>query len=91
MGYVEGVQDLRLGDLVGARLDHQDRLLGTGDHQVELGLIDQVLLLWIDHEVALHLADPHRADRRGERDVGDHQRRGGAVHRKDVIGVDVID
>ncbi len=36
VGDVERVEDLRLGDLVGARLDHQDRLLGAGDDQVEV-------------------------------------------------------
>ena len=41
---VERVEDLRLGDLVGARLDHQDRLLGAGDDQVEVGALDEVLL-----------------------------------------------
>ena len=47
-----------------------------------VGLID---------EVALDLADPHRADRRRERDVGDHQRGGRAVHREDVVRVDLVD
>ncbi len=36
VGDVERVEDLGLGDLVGARLDHQDRLLGAGDDQVEV-------------------------------------------------------
>ena len=34
---VERVEDLRLGDLVGARLDHQDGLLGAGHDEVEVG------------------------------------------------------
>ena len=34
---VERVEDLGLGDLVGAGLDHQDRVLGAGDDQVEVG------------------------------------------------------
>ena len=36
VGDVERVEDLGLGDLVGARLDHQDRVLGAGDDQVEV-------------------------------------------------------
>ena len=73
-------------------LDHQDRVLGAGDDQVELELAsEQVRLGRVDDEVAVDLADPHRADRRRERDVGDHQRRRGAVHREDVVGVDVVD
>ena len=47
--------------------------------------------LRVDDEVAVDLADPHRADGRRQRDVGDHQRRRGAVHREDVVGVDVVD
>ena len=52
---------------------------------------EQVLLARVDDEVAVDLADPHRADGRRQRDVGDHQRRRGAVHREDVVGVDVVD
>ena len=101
VGDVERVEDLGLGDLVGARLDHQDRLLGAGDDQVEvraaLGVAvtaasgGQVLLAGVDDEVAVDLADAHRADGRRERDVGDHHRGRGAVHREDVVGVDVVD
>ena len=52
---------------------------------------EQVGLVRVDDEVAVDLADPHRADGRRQRDVGDHQRRRGAVHREDVVGVDVVD
>ena len=91
MGDVERVEDLGLGDLVGAGLDHQDRLVGAGHDQVEVGVVDQVLLVGVDDEVAVDLADPHRADRRRERDVGDHQRRRRAVHREDVVRIHVVD
>ena len=47
--------------------------------------------LRVDDEVAVDLADPHRAHGRGQRDVGDHQRGRGAVHGEDVVGVDVVD
>jgi hypothetical protein len=87
---VERVEHLRLGDLVGARLDHQDRLVGARDHEVEVGG-ELLLLRRVDDEVALDLADPHGADRRRERDARDHQRRGRAVHREDVVRVVVID
>ena len=36
VGDVERVEDLRLGDLIGARLDHQDRVLGAGHDEVEV-------------------------------------------------------
>ena len=62
VGDVERVEDLRLGDLVGARLDHQDGLLGARDHEVERRL-EQPLLVRVDEEVALGvLADAHGAD-----------------------------
>ena len=87
---VERVEDLGLGHLVGARLDHQDGVLGAGHDQVEVGL-EQLLLGRVDHEVALELADPHRADRRRERDVGDLERGRRAVHRQHVVGDDLVD
>ena len=49
------------------------------------------LLGRVDDEVTVELADPDRADVVGDRDRGDRQRRGGAVHREDVVGVDVVD
>ena len=41
VGDVERIEDLRLGDLAGACLDHQDRVVGSGDDQVELGALEQ--------------------------------------------------
>ncbi len=90
VGDVERVEDLLLGDAAGAGLDHQDRLVGAGDDQVEIEL-GVVLLVGVDDEVAVELADPHRADVGGDRDRRDRQRRGGAVHREDVVGVDLVD
>ena len=51
---VERVEDLGLGHLVGAGLDHQDGLFGAGDDQVEtaLALGQQRLFLGVDDEVA---------------------------------------
>ena len=86
---VERVEDLLLGDAAGAGLDHQDRLVGAGDDQVEVEL-GEVLLVRVDDEVAVELADPHRADVLGDGDRGDRQRRGGAVHREDVVRVDLV-
>src|SRR3954470_23140120 len=71
VGDVERVEDLLLGDLLGARLDHQDRLLGARDHEVELR-VEQRLLRRVDDEVALLvLAHAHGANRRRYGDVGD--------------------
>jgi hypothetical protein len=90
VGDVERVEDLRLGDLVGAGLDHQDGVLGAGDHEVERRL-EQPLFVGVDEEVAFGvLADADGADRRGEGDVRHHQRGARAVHREDVVGVLVV-
>src|ERR1039458_3786123 len=90
VGDVERIEDLGFRDLVGARLDHQDRLFGTRDDQVQVGALGQVLLGWVDDEVAVDLADSHRADRRREWDVGDHQGRRGTVQRQHVVRMDVV-
>ena len=89
VGDVERVEDLGLGDALGAGLDHQERLVGAGDDQVELQLL-VALLGRVDDEVTLEFADADRADVLGDRGFGDRQRRGGAIHREDVVGVDVI-
>ena len=92
---VERVEDLRLGNLVGTRLDHQDGLFGAGHDEVEvralLGVREQVLLFGIDDEVAVDLADAHGSDRRREGDVGEHDGRRGAIHGQDVVRMDVVD
>jgi hypothetical protein len=40
VGDVEGVEHLGLGHLVGARLDHEDGVLGAGDDEVEVRVVD---------------------------------------------------
>ncbi len=83
MAEADRLEDDLLGYLVGARLDHQDRLLGAGDDQVETrhGLR---LVRRVGNELAVHEADPHRADGAVKRDAREAQRRGRAVHRQDV-------
>ena len=90
VGDVERVEDLRLGDLVGAGLDHRDALGGAGHDQVEVGVVEQILLVGVDDEVAVDLADADRADSVRDRCAGQLQRRGGTVDREDVVGVDVV-
>jgi hypothetical protein len=63
VGDVERVEDLGLGDLARAGLHHEDRVLGAGDDEVEVGLLEELLLRRVDDEVALHLADADGADR----------------------------
>ncbi len=81
-----GGQDV-LRDLLRARLDHHDRVLGAGHQQVQLALRLEVGGGGVDHEGPVPVAHPHRADRPVERDVGDDERRGGA---DDGEGVRVV-
>ena len=79
----DAVEDQLLGELVGPRLDHHHRLFGADDHEVEVG--DVALAVGrVDDHLAVDQPDPHRADRVVEGDVGEHQRRRGAVDRQDV-------
>ena len=89
---VERVEDLGLGDLVGARLDHEDRVLGAGDDEVEVGAVERGrssggLTTKLPSTLPMRTAPTGV----GSGTVGDHQRRGGAVHREDVVGVHVVD
>ena len=52
VGDVERVEDLGLGDAVGAALDHQDRLVCAGDDQVKVEP-RKALLGGVDDEIAV--------------------------------------
>src|SRR5262249_7383300 len=72
-----------LGNLVRARLDHQHRVLGGGDDQLE----SRYLLLRrgrVRDQLAVDQPDAHGADGPVERDAGQTERGRGAVHREDV-------
>ena len=90
VGDVERVEDLGLGDALGAGLDHQDRLVGAGDDQVQVQFLVR-LLGRVDDEVTVQFSDADGADVLGDRDRRDRQRRGGAVHRQDVVRVHPVD
>ena len=63
-----------LGHLVGARLDHVDRVAATGHHEVEIGCLG--LLEGRVHEELAEVvaADAHAGERALEREAGGHQR-----------------
>ena len=86
---VQRVEDLGLGHLVGAALDHQDGLVRTGDDEIHVRR-QQLLVRRVDDEVAVDLADADGADGRRVRDIGDHERGGRAVHGEDVVRVDLV-
>ena len=92
VGDVERVEDLGLGDLVGAGLDHQDRLFGAGDDQVEIGVVDEVPLARVDDELPSTLPMRTAPTGGGERDVGRSISAALAPFMaKHVVGVDVVD
>ena len=64
-------------------LDHDDVGLVADVNQVEVAF-GALVVGRVDDELAVDAADAHRADRAGERDVGEAEGGGGAVHREDV-------
>ncbi len=83
MGGEDRLQHLLLGELVGGGLHHHHRLAGAGDHQVEVG--DVALAVGgIDDQLAVDHPDADGADRVVEGDLGQRQRRRGAVDGEDV-------
>ena len=86
---VQRVEDLGLGHLVGAALDHQDGLVGTSDDEIHVRR-QQLLVRRVDDEVALDLADADGAHGRRVRNIRDHERGGRAVHGEDVVRVDLV-
>ena len=90
VGQLERLDHLVLGHDVGAGLDHGDGLGGAAHDQVEIAL-EHVGHGGVDAQLAVDQTDAHSADRAGERQRGDHQRRGGAVHRENVMRDDHVD
>jgi hypothetical protein len=83
LGEHEGVDHVGLGRLVGAALDHDDRVAADGDDDDDVGDLDLVPRGEGD-ELALHAGDADAGDRAGPRGLADHQGRGGAGDRQDV-------
>jgi hypothetical protein len=72
-----------LGQLLGLRLNHQHRVLGAGDDEVEIAL-GHLVDLRIEDIFVVDEADPRRADRPHERGAGQRQRRRCGHHGDDV-------
>ena len=66
--------------------DHQHALLGPGDHQVELRIL-QLAGGGVENVLAVEVPDTSRTDRAVERDARERQRRRHGEHRNDV-GID---
>ena len=79
----DGLQDPRLGQLVGCRLDHHNRLVRADDDQVEIRNVT-LAIGRVEDQLALDEADANSTHRVMEGDVGQRQRRRGAVDGEDV-------
>ena len=77
VGHLDGLEHGVVGDLVGARLDH-DHLLAGGDHG-HVQIRDLALLtVGVQHQLAVHQTHLQGAHGAVPGDVGDGQRGGGA-------------
>ena len=82
---LERLEELLLGHLVRAGLDHRQAVLGADDDQVEVGAVLGLLERRVDDELAVDQAHAHGADRPEERQRRDGQRRRDGVDREDVV------
>ena len=87
---LERLEQLVLGDLGGAGLDHRQPVERADDDQVEGRLLLGLLQRRVDDELAVDQPHPHRADRPGEGQRRDHQRRRGPVDAEDVVRGDEV-
>ena len=81
---VHGVHHGVLGHLVGAALDHADRVDGSRHDQVELGLF-HLSPARVGHELAINLADANTGDGALERSVRDVKGCGCTAHGERVV------
>ena len=79
----DGVNHRLFRNFLRAGFDHHDAVHGADDHQVQLA---RALLVVgrVDHELAVHLPDAHRANGTVERNVRDGQRNRSAVDAEDI-------
>ena len=86
---LERGEEVRLRDLLGAALHHEEAVRGAGVEQVEVALA-ALGLRGVEDELAVHAADAHGADRAHERDLGDVERGRGGDHGEEVRLVDAV-
>ncbi len=89
VGELEGGDQILFVDLLGARLDHRDRLGAAADDQVESRVL-QVGQRRVHDQPAVDAADAHGANRAEERHRRQHQRCRGAVDGQDVVRVHLV-
>ena len=82
-----GAEHHLFGQFLGFRLHHQDRVLGAGNHQLQIGALER-RITWIQQVFAIAVSDFGRADRAGKWHTRDSQRRRCTDQSRNV-GVDV--
>ena len=87
---LEGLEDLVLGDLLGAGLDHRQRVSRADDDQVERALLLDDLQRGVEDELAVDAADADGADRAQEGQRRHHQRGRGPVDAENVVRGDEV-
>ena len=80
---LDGLHHGLFRNFLGAGLDHHDAVGGADHHQVQLA-VALLVVGGIDDEIAVHLADAHRADGAVKRNVGNAERDRRAVDAGDV-------
>jgi len=90
LGEHEGGEHVLLGHLECAGLEHEDRVLGPGHYEVEIGVLGLVEGRVHDELAVLVAADAHARKRALERDTGRKQCRRRAHDRDDVGLVDLV-
>ena len=91
VGQAQRLDDDRLGDLIGAGLDHDDGVPGAGDHEVELRFVLDLGERGVDHELVLDAPDAHGPDRAEERDLAEAEGRRCAQGGEHVVVVLEVD
>ena len=83
MSLHDGVVHYVVGDLVCARLDHNDLAHGRGDSQVKIAL-GALCLGGVDDQLAVNKTHEHSADRSVPRNIGNGQCDGRTEHGGDL-------
>ena len=68
---------------LGLRLDHEDRVLGAGDDEIELRVLE-LRSRGVQQVLAVLVADPRAADRAEERETRQRECSGSPEHRRDI-------
>ena len=80
---LQRLEKIGFRDFIGCALEHDHVRLVANVNQIKVARL-HLLVGRVGDERAIDAADANRADRPGKRQVADHQRRRGSVHRQDV-------